>query len=82
MSNIESNIYSRQVELLIRLIPIIMEEGVFAIHGGSAINLFLKNLPRYSVDVDLTYIPLTDRRSSIDDINSHLLTIGKKASRS
>ncbi|MBO4692026.1 MAG: nucleotidyl transferase AbiEii/AbiGii toxin family protein [Bacteroidales bacterium] len=82
MSNIESNIYSRQVELLIRLIPIIMEEGVFAIHGGSAINLFLKNLPRYSVDVDLTYIPLTDRRSSIDDINSHLLSIGNKASRS
>jgi hypothetical protein len=56
-----------------------MDEGVFAIHGGTAINLFLKNLPRYSVDIDLTYIPLADRQTSLDDINLHLKSISDKA---
>ena len=60
---------AQKVELLLRLIPIVVEEGVFAIHGGTAINLFLKDLPRYSVDIDLTYIPLSDRQQSIKDIN-------------
>lgn len=59
--NINTQVYSQKVELLLRLIPIVVEEGVFAIHGGTAINLFLKDLPRYSVDIDLTYIPLSDK---------------------
>lgn len=77
-----SNIYGQKVELLLRLLPIVMEEGEFAVHGGTAINLFLKNLPRYSVDIDLTYVPLADRQTSIDDINSHLKSISDKAKRS
>lgn len=79
MNNQRNNIYSQKVELLLRLIPIIMDEGVFAIHGGTAINLFQKNLPRYSVDIDLTYIPLADRTTSIDDINLHLKSICDRA---
>ena len=59
--NINTQVYAQKVELLLRLMPIIMDEGVFAVHGGTAINLFLKDLPRYSVDIDLTYIPLSDR---------------------
>ena len=62
MNDIRSSVYAQKVELLLRLIPIVMEEHVFAIHGGTAINLFLKDLPRYSVDIDLTYIPLADWR--------------------
>ena len=77
--NIKSSVYAQKVELLLRLIPIVMDEGVFAIHGGTAINLFLKDLPRYSVDIDLTYIPLTDRKTSLDDINLHLKSIAEKA---
>ena len=53
-SNINTRVYAQKVELLLRLMPIIMEEGVFAVHGGTAINLFIKDLPRYSVDIDLT----------------------------
>ena len=52
-NNANTQIYAQKVELLLRLMPIVMEEGVFAVHGGTAINLFLKNLPRYSVDIDL-----------------------------
>ena len=80
-NNISRSIYAQKVELLLRLIPIIMEEDVFAIHGGTAINLFLKDLPRYSVDVDLTYIPLADRATSIEDISLHLESIKEKAER-
>lgn len=54
MNDIKLSVYAQKVELLLRLIPIVMEEEVFAIHGGTAINLFLKDLPRYSVDIDLT----------------------------
>lgn len=80
-TNINKNIYAQKAELLLRLIPIVMEEDVFAVHGGSAINLFLKDLPRYSVDIDLTYIPLADRATSINDINLHLESICKMAKR-
>ena len=69
MNDIRSSVYAQKVELLLRLIPIVMEEHVFAIHGGTAINLFLKDLPRYSVDIDLTYIPLADRQTSLDDMS-------------
>lgn len=79
MSDIKSSVYAQKVELLLRLIPIVMDEEVFAIHGGTAINLFLKDLPRYSVDVDLTYIPLADRQTSLDDINLHLKSVSEKA---
>ncbi len=71
--------YARKVEILLRMIPIVTEEGVFAVHGGSAINLFVSNLPRYSVDIDLTYIPLEDRSSSLLHINEHLTSIAAKA---
>ena len=78
-TNTNRSIYAQKVELLLRLVPIVMEEEVFAVHGGSAINLFLKNLPRYSVDIDLTYIPLADRLTSLNDINLHLKSISDKA---
>ena len=77
--DIQSSVYAQKVDLLLRLLPLIMEEKVFAVHGGTAINLFLRNLPRYSVDIDLTYIPLADRKKSIDDINFHLKSISEKA---
>lgn len=79
--NTNTRVYAQKVELLLRLVPIVMEEGVFAIHGGTAINLFLKDLPRYSVDIDLTYTPLNDRATSLEDINLHLKSICEKAKR-
>lgn len=58
-----NNLYKEKVHLLLRIIPIVMEEDCFAIHGGTAINLFVNDLLRLSVDIDLTYIPLEDRTS-------------------
>ena len=48
--------YLRQSELVVRCIPSIAEESCFAIKGGTAINLFEFDLPRLSVDIDLTFL--------------------------
>jgi len=51
------------VELLLALIPLVDRERCFALKGGSAINLFVRDLPRLSVDLDLTFVPVAvDRR--------------------
>lgn len=73
--------YAEKVEVLLRLLPIVMDEKVFAVHGGSAINLFVRDLPRYSVDIDLTYIPIEGRGESLEHINVHLMSIADKAKR-
>lgn len=49
--------YQNQVALLLDVLPIVAREEVFALHGGTAINLFVRNMPRLSVDIDLTYLP-------------------------
>lgn len=61
--------YFRQVALLIRILPIIARERVFALKGGTAINLFLRDLPRLSVDIDLTYLPVMNRAASFAEID-------------
>lgn len=65
-------IYRKQVELLLSVLPYVGEEAVFALHGGTAINLFQQNMPRLSVDIDLTYLPIADRERSLADINQKL----------
>lgn len=65
--------YKKQVALLIRIMPSVYRIKEFAVHGGTAINLFHKNLPRYSVDIDLTYIPIQDRTTSLCTINEDCL---------
>ena len=61
-------IYDRQVALLVRLLPTIAGEPVFALKGGTAINLFVRDLPRLSVDIDLTYLPVEPREASLKGI--------------
>ena len=70
-----NDIYKNQVALLIRIMPSVYRIKDFAVHGGTAINLFHKNMPRYSVDIDLTYIPILERDISFKNINEHLKTI-------
>ena len=70
--------YKKQVALLIRIMPLVYKISDFAVHGGTAINLFVKNMPRYSIDVDLTYLPLKNREESIQDINNQLNTLKKQ----
>lgn len=77
-----NKIYRDKVELLLRVMPIVFSEKCFAMHGGTAINLFVNDLLRYSVDIDLTYIPLENRTSSINHINEALLRVTDKIDKS
>ncbi len=63
-----SELYRRQVALLMRALPIVAQENIFALKGGTAINLFLRDMPRLSVDIDLTYLPVRPRAKSLGDI--------------
>ena len=67
--------------MLIKIMPSVYRIKDFAVHGGTAINLFHKNMPRYSVYIDLTYIPIQDRKTSLDTINRHLMELKKRIER-
>ena len=67
--------YRRQVALLLRTIPFIAEEPCFALKGGTAINLFVRDLPRLSVDIDLTYVPVSARSEALEAIDKAMRRI-------
>ena len=69
--------FFKQAELLLRILPLIYKEDVFALKGGTAINFFVRDLPRLSVDIDLTYLPVNDRDSALNEIRSSLLLISE-----
>ena len=71
-----SEIYERQVALLVGAIPFVSAERDFALKGGTAINLFLRDLPRLSVDIDLTYLPVADRPQSLAAIDAGMKRLG------
>ena len=52
--------YADQVALLVAILPLLDAEPRFALKGGTAINLFEHDLPRLSVDIDLTWLPMQD----------------------
>jgi hypothetical protein len=60
--------YRAQISLLVRALPSLRLDGPFALKGGTAINLFVRDLPRLSVDIDLTYVPVEDRATSLAGI--------------
>jgi predicted nucleotidyltransferase component of viral defense system len=47
--------YVDAARLLIQVAPAVFESGVFALKGGTAINLFVRDMPRLSVDLDLVF---------------------------
>jgi len=73
--------YESQVRLLIRCLPVISRYFCFALKGGTAINLFIRNLPRVSVDIDLTYLPLKPRDEALAEISDTLLSISQDIER-
>lgn len=67
--------YDTQVRLLLRCLPEIARYPCFALKGGTAINLFVRDLPRISVDIDLAYLPLKPRREALQEIHGTLRTL-------
>jgi predicted nucleotidyltransferase component of viral defense system len=73
--------YYHQAELAVRVIPFIYQEKVMSIKGGTAINYFVRNLSRLSVDIDLTYVPLEDRAHSLNIITASIHRISQRIKR-
>lgn len=67
--------YQNQVRLLLDILPDVALEDCFALHGGTALNLFMRDMPRLSVDIDLTYLPIEDRDATITHIEHALRAI-------
>lgn len=70
--------YRRQVALLLKTVPLVAEEDCFALKGGTAINLFVRDMPRLSVDIDLTYLPVQSREQSLKTIDAAMKRISDR----
>ncbi len=73
-----SEIYQSQVQLLIRCLPAVEQVPFFALRGGTAINLFCRNMPRVSVDIDLAYLPVNDRETALCEIRTGIIAVSKR----
>lgn len=70
--------FFRQAELLLRILPHLTREKDFALKGGTAINFFHRDLPRLSVDIDLTYLPITGREQTLREISASLKRLAER----
>lgn len=70
--------YRKQVELLLHVLPHVAEVECFALKGGTAINLFHDEMPRLSVDLDLTYVPVEDRATAMAGITAGLEAVRER----
>jgi predicted nucleotidyltransferase component of viral defense system len=81
--------YIEIVRLLLEAIPVVFQEPQFAMKGGTALNLFIQDLPRLSVDIDVVFVDHTASRAealrkigaSLDAIQSELKRRGLDAER-
>jgi len=74
------NLFYQQVELLISILPYMTRDTDFALHGGTAINFFVRNMPRLSVDIDLTYLPVSPHEETLKAISEQLVMMSKRIS--
>ena len=71
----QNNPFFKQVQLLVAILPTVARYECFALKGGTAINLYVRDMPRLSVDIDLTYLPLNDRDTALAEIEKTLAGI-------
>lgn len=72
--------YEAQVRLLMRVLPLLGRQSRLALKGGTAINLFVQDLPRLSVDIDLAYTGLEGRDEALAQIHTALQALGEALS--
>ncbi len=62
--------FRRRAKLVVDALPLLSNHHNFALKGGTAINFFYRDLPRYSVDIDLAYTKIQDRKTTVATIDS------------
>jgi Nucleotidyl transferase AbiEii toxin, Type IV TA system len=68
--------YVETVRLLLAIAPAVFASGRFAMKGGTALNLFVQEMPRLSVDIDLVFVDHhADRPSALQTIGQELALV-------
>lgn len=73
------NPFLPQARLAARVLRFFAEDPSLALKGGTAINLFYRDLPRLSVDLDFVYLPVADRDRSLAGITKALERVARRA---
>lgn len=69
--------YVAQVTLLLDCLAVLKDQQLFALKGGTAINFFICDLPRLSVDIDLTFLKKSQRSEVFSEIENGLRAMGQ-----
>ena len=70
--------YIDTVQLLLEIAPHVFEAGCFAMKGGTALNLFVHDMPRLSVDIDVVYVDhAKSRNEAMGEISRTLTSISQ-----
>lgn len=65
-----NEVYRDTARLLTRVAPFVFVDDTFALKGGTAINLFVRDMPRLSVDLDLVFVDYhLSREQALQRIN-------------
>lgn len=73
--------YADTVRLLLAVAPEVFANDIFAMKGGTAINLFVQDMPRLSVDIDVVFRPWdVSRDEALAAINDELAAIAQRVS--
>ena len=71
--------YADTVRLLLAVAPEVFANDIFAMKGGTAINLFVQDMPRLSVDIDVVFLPWQIQRDeALTAINQELAAIAQR----
>ena len=74
----KDSVFYRQANLILDILPLIAKFDSLALKGGTAINYFIRHLPRLPLDMDLTYLPIEDRSTTLDSIHFILNALSKE----
>lgn len=71
--------YADTVRLLLAIAPEVFANDIFALKGGTAINLFVQDMPRLSVDIDVVFLPWQmPRDAALQAIHQELVAIAAR----
>jgi predicted nucleotidyltransferase component of viral defense system len=77
-----NQIYVETARLMTRVVPLVFFDETFALKGGTAINMFVRDMPRLSVDLDLVFPDHTlSRDKALGRINSAIRESVKRLKR-
>ncbi len=74
-----NQVYLDTARLLTQVAPLVFEGDIFALKGGTAINLFVRDMPRLSVDLDLVFVDYRpDRDEALARINEAIRSAAER----